>query len=66
MSHSESCTVELGFAYVDGILKCDHSIQAFEQYFPVVLITLQYFSKHNLGVLYGFDLLDLKLNQVVN
>ena len=32
----------LTFEYVNGILKCDHSTKATEQYFPVVLFIMLY------------------------
>ena len=34
--------VALTFESVDEILKCDHSLKATEQYFPVVLFIMQY------------------------
>ena len=34
--------VALTFESVDEILKCDHSMKATEQYFPVVLFTMLY------------------------
>ena len=34
--------VVLTFEFVDGILKCDHSIEALEKYFPVVLFIVLY------------------------
>ena len=34
--------VVLAFEFVDEILKCDHSYEGSEQYFPAVLIIMLY------------------------
>ena len=36
------CNVVLCFESVDEILKCDHSNESSEKYFPVVLFTMLY------------------------
>ena len=41
-----SCKTVLSFESADEILKCDHSMKATEEYFPVVLFIMLYKVAH--------------------